>query len=231
MPVLNGALMRKSKINLVKTFPGVAFGWGVQVCGVSNVMIGCGSCIADDVWLNVCQRDDKKRLRIGRCVLIGRRGMINSGGRLEIGDFTVLGPNVYVGNADHVYTDLELPLLMQGATLNRSVVVEENCWLAMNSVISGQLTVGRGSVVGANAVVIGDVPPFSVMVGNPAQVVKMYDPLKKAWVSIRNKADKKVVRRNRERYPLPDRVAYRTRLWAKGFRQVSSIVAGREWHL
>ena len=42
--------------------------------------------------------------------------------------------------------------------------------------------IGRGSVVGANSVVSRSVPPFSVVSGNPAKVVKQYDPVKKAWV-------------------------------------------------
>jgi acetyltransferase-like isoleucine patch superfamily enzyme len=61
----------------------VSFGKNVQVLGLANVEIGDGSCISDDVWLNVCLRDNQIRLKIGHCVLVGRQSMISTGGHLE----------------------------------------------------------------------------------------------------------------------------------------------------
>ena len=213
-------------IELMKAFPGVSFGTGVQVCGVANTAIGTGSCIGDGAWINTCIRDEKIRLVLGKCVLIGRRGVINTAGFLEIGDYCTFGPNVYVGDADHDYTHIEVPLLMGGATANRKMVVEENCWFAMNSVISGNLTVGRGSVVGANSVVKRDVPPFSVVAGNPAKVVKMYDPVRKGWVSVRTDEDKATILANREKAGIYSREEYRTLLDRAGLEKIDPIVAG-----
>jgi acetyltransferase-like isoleucine patch superfamily enzyme len=63
--------------------------------------------------------------------------------------------------------------------------IEKNCWLGYGAVVlcgSGQVTIGRNSVIGANCVVTRSVPPYSIMAGNPAKLIKMYDPESKKWV-------------------------------------------------
>ncbi|UFS72429.1 glycosyltransferase [Geomonas sp. RF6] len=195
--------------DLAAAFPEVSFGTLVQVLGMRNISIGEGSCIGDCSWLNVCVRDEHVRLRIGRCVLVGRQGMISTGGTLEIGDYCVFAPRVYISDADHIYTDIMQPVIQQGATLNRRVVVEENCWLGINTVISGNLTVGRGSVIGANAVVTRDIPPFSVAVGNPAQIVKMYSPRTGGWERTRTAEDIERIVEERRQVGIPSREEYR----------------------
>jgi acetyltransferase-like isoleucine patch superfamily enzyme len=219
------------QIRLENYYPDVAFGDGVQICGIRNTAIGAGSCVGDGVWINVCNRDANINMRIGKCVLIGRRGVINTSGFLEIGNYCIFGPNVYVGDADHIYTNIYVPILTAGATENRSAVIEENCWLAMNSVVSGNLVVGRGSVVGANTVVNKSVPPFSVVVGNPSKIVKMFDPLENQWVSIKSEADREKVLANRDKSGLVSRQEYREILSKANYDKISPIVAGRQQHI
>jgi carbonic anhydrase/acetyltransferase-like protein (isoleucine patch superfamily)/MoaA/NifB/PqqE/SkfB family radical SAM enzyme/tetratricopeptide (TPR) repeat protein len=215
-------------LSLEARFPGVTLGVGVQVIGLRNVSIGNGSCIADHTWINVCLRDEQVRLIVGRCVLVGRQSMISTGGHLEIGDYCVLAPRVYISDADHVFSDVGRPILQQGATLGRSVIIEENCWLGINTVVSGSLTVGRGSVVGANSVVIDDVPPFCVVAGSPATIVKMHNPLTRRWERTRTPEDRERIQKARELAGLPDRAEYRQILaMSSTLKQVDPIVAGR----
>ena len=56
-------------------------------------------------------------------------------------------------------------------TMDRDVVVEEECWIGARCTLLSGASVGRGSVIGSNSVVRGIVPPYTVMVGNPAKVV------------------------------------------------------------
>ncbi len=213
-------------------YDGAFLGKGVQVCGVNNVSIGKGSCISDDVWLNVCVRDEKKRLRIGKCVLIGRRSVVSTGGELEIGDYCITAPNVYIGDVDHDYrNDINKPVLLRGSTDHRSMVVEESCWIAFNAVVTGNITIGRGSVVGANSVVNRDVPPFSVAAGNPSRIVKMYDPAKKDWVSVKGPEDIERIEKIREKEGIPSREEYKKILSQAEFDSVDPIVAGGECHI
>ena len=196
--------------------------------GLRNVSIGNGSCVADHTWINVCLRDEQVRLIVGRCVLIGRQSMISTGGRLEIGDYCVLAPRVYISDADHVFSDIGQPILQQGATLGRSVVVEENCWLGINTVVSGNVTVARGSVIAANSVVIDDVPPFCIVAGSPSTIIKMYNPVTRRWERTRTPEDQERIQQARESVRLPDRAEYCQILTAAStFNQVDPIVAGR----
>lgn len=209
-------------------YPNVSFGDGVQVLGLRETEIGEGSCIGDHSWLNVCDRDGRKRLRIGRCVLIGRNGMLSTGGDLEIGDYCLFAPRVYVSDADHVFADIYRPYMDQGATLGRCITVEENCWLGINTVVSGNLVIGRGSVVAANSVVLEDVPPFSVVAGTPARVIKLFNPATSAWEKVANDGDILRVLEGRSKHELPDREAYRDLLRLRSpTRRLDPILAGR----
>lgn len=214
--------------NHERIFENVSFGDKVQIIGLNNVTIGEGSCIADHVWLNVCIRDEKIRMKIGKCVLVGRQSMISTGGYLEIGDYCVFAPRVYVADADHIFTDISKPIMQQGATLGRSVSIEENCWLGINVVVSGHVTVGRGSVVAANSVVVKDVPPFCVVAGNPTQVIKMFNPQTKSWERTKTDEDRQRILVARNAVHLPSREEYRQIILKNAtFEKIDPIVAGR----
>jgi acetyltransferase-like isoleucine patch superfamily enzyme/ubiquinone/menaquinone biosynthesis C-methylase UbiE len=216
------------KITVEQRFPGVAFGNTVQILGLRNLRIGQGSCIGDDTWLNICIRDEAIRMKIGKFVLIGRQSVISTGGYLEIGDHCVFAPRVYVADSNHIYEDINRPILHQGVTTGRSIIVEENCWLGINSVISGHLTVGRGSVVGANAVVTKDVPPFCVVAGNPSRLIKMYNPESKCWEKTTNEEDIKRIFAIRQKIGIPSREEYREILQRHdASSSIDPIVAGR----
>jgi acetyltransferase-like isoleucine patch superfamily enzyme len=217
---------------LIDYFPGVTFGKGVQVIGIRNTRIGPGSCISDDTWVNVCNRDEDIHLRVGKCVLIGRRNILNTSGDLEIGDYTITGPGTYIGDVDHDYrSNMHAPILMCGVTAGRRIVVEENCWIANNCFVSGNLTVGRGAVIGAASVVTRDVHPFSVVVGSPARIVKMYDPVLNEWVRTPDTGAVERVLENRVKKPLPDRPTLRKILDEKNFTGIPPVVAGNEMHI
>jgi acetyltransferase-like isoleucine patch superfamily enzyme len=207
-------------------YPGVSFGNNVQILGMANVDIGTGSCIGDNAWLNVCQRDKEKRIKIGRCVLVGRGSMISAGGFLEIGDYCLFAPRVFVADADHVYSNIMRPYIDQGATSGR-VVVEENCWLGVNVAVSGNVVIGRGSVVGASAVVTRDVPPFSVVVGAPARIIQLFDFEVGGWVKIRDDCHLSGLLEARERHPVPSRSVYAQMLHKTAVtKTVNPLVAG-----
>jgi acetyltransferase-like isoleucine patch superfamily enzyme len=202
----------RARRKLEQRFAGVSFGTDIQIIGLDSLEIGKGSCVSDHVWINDCVRDGSKRLVLGKYVLIGRSSMISTAGRLEIADFCLLGPGVYVSDADHVFEDPFQPFIQQGATMGRAVTVEENCWIGMHAKIFGNLTVGRGSVIAGGASVRESVPPFSVVVGSPSRIVKMYDFEARAWVATRDETEIAEILRRRESTPAPDRAAYRQTL-------------------
>lgn len=228
VPRQAGSSYVSGECRLETYFPEVSFGDHVQILGVKNITIGKGSCIGDNTWLNICLRDEVVRMKIGTCVLVGRQGMISTGGYLDIGDYCVFAPRVYISDADHIFTDIMQPILQQGATMGRSVIVEENCWLGINTVISGNLTIGRGSVIGANAVVTRDVPPFSVVAGNPGQIIKMYSPQSNSWERTRTEADVQRVLEQRCTFGIPTREEYQRILHINTrIKELDPILTGR----
>ncbi len=209
-------------------YPEVHFGCGVQITGMNAVTIGTGSCIGDNCWLNANLRDGRPRLRLGRCVLIGRGSVLNVSDDLEVADFTFTGANVLISEAYHRYADITRPYLAQGTAGKGGIVIEENCWLSFGAIICGSLRIGRGSVLGAGTVVTRDVPPFAVVVGNPARIVKLFNPETGAWEPIRDQADQTRVEEARQRRPVPEREAYRALLWKNSpIKAVDPVCAGR----
>ncbi|MSP26144.1 MAG: acyltransferase [Myxococcales bacterium] len=218
---------------LSAAFPDVVFGHDVQCIGIGSTRIGPGSCIGDGAWLNVSLRDDSPRLVIGDCVLVGRRSVLSSGTYLELGAHSTLAPNVYLASVEHQYRGNHLrPLLHCGIRDLGRLIVEENCWLGMNAVITGDITIGRGSVVGANSVVRTSVPPFSVVAGAPARIVRMLNSITEQWEPVNSAHDRERLEEARIIRPLPNREQFHAQLTAANQGQsVLPIVAGRGEHM
>jgi acetyltransferase-like isoleucine patch superfamily enzyme len=87
-----------------------------------------------------------------------------------------------IGDHSHRYENVDVPIKMQEATEGRPIRIEQDSWIGANVFILPNVTIGRHSVVGANSVVNRDIPPYSVVVGAPARVIKRYDFDLKRWV-------------------------------------------------
>ena len=97
-------------------------------------------------------------------------GCIN---RIEIGNHVMIGSYVLI--TDHSRGELErtnVPVAKRQLLTKGSVIIEDNVWIGEHACIMPGVTIGEGSIIGANAVVTHDVPPYSVAVGVPAKVVK-----------------------------------------------------------
>lgn len=110
-------------------------------------------------------------LKMGNNSSIGPYSYIGCSGYIEIGDNVMISPRVSIYSENHNFDDVDVPMIDQGVTRS-CVKIEDDCWIAANSIILAGVTVGRGAVVAAGSVVTKDVPPYSVVAGNPAKVVK-----------------------------------------------------------
>jgi acetyltransferase-like isoleucine patch superfamily enzyme len=135
------------------------------------------------IWLP--SDDSKLTLRIDDNVSLGRRCTISAANRVLIGSNVLVGPNVLIVDHNHNYKDIHRPIRQQGWSRNGYIVIEQNCWIGANVVIIGSkgITIGQGSVIGANTVVTKSVPKFSVVAGNPCKILSHYDESAQQWVS------------------------------------------------
>lgn len=93
---------------------------------------------------------------------------------VQVGDSTIISSSVTIAHHSRLETGV---FLAAGATIGASVVIEEQATVGVaGTVMTGVRRIGRGSIVGAGAVVIADVPPSTTVVGVPAQEVRATDP-------------------------------------------------------
>ncbi len=140
-----------------------------------HVTLGARVWIAADVEL---QTDT--RVQIGADTSVQRRCTIN--GSTRVGRGCILAPGVFISSGTHPFRAIaHLPIREQErrlaqdeealGKLDRPIWVQDDCWLGVNAVVCPGVTIGKGSVVGANAVVTHDVPPYSVVAGSPARLI------------------------------------------------------------
>jgi serine acetyltransferase len=115
-------------------------------------------------------------VRIGDGTTLQRRCNVN--GTVRIGRGCILAPNVFISSGTHPFRLApHLPIRQQeqlGSAKdgnNRPIWIQDDCWLGVNAVVCPGVTIGKGSIVGANAVVTRSVPPYSVVAGVPARVI------------------------------------------------------------
>jgi acetyltransferase-like isoleucine patch superfamily enzyme len=122
---------------------------------------------------------------IGDRCAFGQRATILAINRVEIRNNSIFAPSVLITDHKHEFEDVTIPIRDQGGSKGGTVVVEEGCWIGFGTAIvstEGELVIGKNSVVGANSLVTRSIPPYSVVTGNPARVVKHFDLEKEEWV-------------------------------------------------
>jgi acetyltransferase-like isoleucine patch superfamily enzyme len=110
-------------------------------------------------------------LKIGNNSSIGPYSYIGCSGFIEIGDNVMMSPRVSIYAENHLFDNPDLSIKDQGVK-REFVKIEDDCWIAANTVILAGVTIGRGSVIAAGSVVTKDVPPYSIVGGVPAKVIK-----------------------------------------------------------
>jgi acetyltransferase-like isoleucine patch superfamily enzyme len=147
---------------------------------------------------NVLEMLDEGRLELGEHVLlepgvwltamapgriaIGEGSFLNLGvqvaalDRVEIGAHCMFANGCFVTDSDHRFDDLSKPITWQGFTSKGPTRVGDDTWCGANVVITSGVTVGERCVIGANAVVTRDLPPYSIAAGAPAKVIRRFGP-------------------------------------------------------
>ena len=92
---------------------------------------------------------------------------------IEMGNDIMVGPDVTVMGGGHKFDDINIPMIDQGDIPRTSLKIEDDVWIGTKSLIlaKGQ-TIGKGSIIGAGTVVTKDIPPYAIVAGNPARIIK-----------------------------------------------------------
>jgi acetyltransferase-like isoleucine patch superfamily enzyme len=155
-------------------------------CGVYLHGGAGGLELGDDSWLmNGCRlhvfnfRGLKQAgIRIGRRTFVGEGTIMRGQGGIVIGDNVLFGPRVMVMAVNHVFRDIDRPVMDQGITA-QGIRIEDNAWIGAGAIVLDGVTIGRGACIGAGAVVVDSIPAHALAVGVPARVVRdlTRDPL------------------------------------------------------
>jgi len=113
-------------------------------------------------------------IEIGDYSGIGINAHLDGAASIIIGNHVMIGPDVVIVTANHKHDDITRPMMGQGFE-RAPVIIEDDVWIGWRAIILPGVRIGRSSIIGAGAVVAKDVPPFSIVVGNPARVVKKRD--------------------------------------------------------
>ena len=132
---------------------GIVIGSGVFV-GRNTIL----SCKNGDIVL-----DDRANL--------GFNCEIFSASTVRVGTDVLMAAYTYLVGGDHLYDRVDIPVLQQGRTA-RGIDVGAGVWLGAHVVVTDGSCVGRDAIIGAGAVVVGDIPEFAIAVGTPAKVIR-----------------------------------------------------------
>ena len=94
-------------------------------------------------------------------------------GPITIGDNVMMGPEVVIYTSGHRFDRTDIPMMQQGATEKEPVEIGNDVWIGRRTMIMPGVKIGDGCVVGAGAVVTKDIPPYSVVGGVPAKILKI----------------------------------------------------------
>ena len=167
-PFLNkkgkGAVIRRNR-SRIDVFP-----W-------NQFVVGTDSLVEDFTTINNGAGD----------VIIGNNARIGIGsvviGPAKLGDKVGLGQHVFISGFNHGYEDgtcdsNEQPLV------KKEVVIDNDSHIGANSVVVAGVHIGKRCQIGAGSVVTKDIPDFCIAVGNPAKIIKRYDPNIQKWIKI-----------------------------------------------
>ena len=110
------------------------------------------------------------KISVGKGLVINRDAYLDGGGEIELGDHVLIGTNVVIASRGHTYDSVDVPIWHQ-PFINEKIIIGDDVNIGSNSVIPAGTQIGQGTVIGAGSVVSGKIPPYSIVIGNPARVI------------------------------------------------------------
>ena len=146
----------------------ISFGDNIVINGFNRISIGdcCSFMSGSFLYAN-----DGGVLHIGNNCSFNHNVLIGAAfGEILIGNNVLIGPNTVLRAANHIYSDSEQLIRLQGHRSGK-IVVCDDAWIASNVVVASGVTIGKGCVVGAGSVVVSDLPAYHMCAGIPARPI------------------------------------------------------------
>ncbi|NQT71165.1 MAG: acyltransferase [Chloroflexi bacterium] len=145
---------------------------GCTIRGFKNIELGnnIGIGLGSSVYSGLSKGSE--RIVIGNNVFFNTNVMINAdmGGEIIVGDNVIVGPNVVIRASNHRYKNTNIPIREQGHKSGK-IIINNDVWIGANSVILPDVTIEKGSIVAACAVVAKDVNAYTIVGGVPAKLI------------------------------------------------------------
>jgi galactoside O-acetyltransferase len=114
---------------------------------------------------------ESNKLSLGKMFYINSGSYIHAMGGVEIGDYVMIGPNVTISTGWHPIAG-RFPEMFARPTESIPIVIEDDVWIGAGAVVMPGVRIRKGSVIGANSVVMHDTEPYSVVAGSPARKIQ-----------------------------------------------------------
>lgn len=186
---MNSAFIKLSKIiyycinyfNFKYIHPNSRILFNVRVNGKKYIKIQNGCVVQRQGWLLALKIDNVDPiLTIGEGSAIGDFCHITAVNEVVIEKNVLIANKVYISDNVHSYDDIQIPIISQKVKFVNKVFIRQGAWIGENVCIIGA-SVGKNSIVGANSLVLNDIPDYSVAVGIPAKVIKKFNFETNKW--------------------------------------------------
>lgn len=93
-------------------------------------------------------------------------------GRCEIGKYVMMGEDCTIITRNHKFNNVDEVMMEQGFDEEKPVRIGDNVWIGDKVIILPGVQIGQGCIIGAGSVVTHNIPPYSIVAGNPARLIR-----------------------------------------------------------
>ncbi len=109
-------------------------------------------------------------LKIGDNSGLGMNCLVPS--NIEIGVNVMMGPECYILSINHSFDRVDIPMIEQDSSVEKQTIIEDDVWIGRHVIFTPGRTVRQGSIIAAGCVLCKDFPPYSIIGGNPSQLIR-----------------------------------------------------------
>ena len=146
------------------------------------ISIGKRATIFSNVLFQAIKESDQDEpsIIIGDNVRIWSNVQISAAQKMTIGNDVAIAANSFITDTTHPYEDISKAPRYNKLKFLTPVSIGDDTWVGRNVIISGS-KIGKHCIIGANSMVSKNIPDYCVVVGNPARIVKRYNPITGIW--------------------------------------------------